>query len=479
MKTIVYKISGLLVMVLLLSSCKKSFLDIVPKGKAIATTIGDYDLLMNNTSFYSLNANNNYMIMGDDIGAEQARFQNSDLNTQRSFGWEDVIQTEGQDDVYTSVQLQNLYICNKIINEVISITDGSELQRKRLQAEALATRAWINFDLINRYGKPYKAATAAQDPGFPIITEANINAGNYTRNSIAEVYAAIIADLKMAIPNLPAKSVFVTRMSRPAATTLLGKVYLFMRQYPDALPQFNSALADLENDPSIASLYNYNDAFAETGAFRPFGFMGPDYPGSNVSKHQESILLKTQYIYPTSNGVVMSPAVMELYEPSDLRLNFYGRMRSDQSAVAGELKVKSAVQLSHLGIELSDLILMRAEVKAQLNDLTGARADVQRLRENRMPFAESAVPATLSSQTDLIKFIIDERQREYAGEGQRWLDMRRLSVDPIFEDQVSRHFIYAADGETVNRTITLRPVRLTLRIPQTILEYNPEMRDNP
>jgi tetratricopeptide (TPR) repeat protein len=467
-----------LIVVIFLISCKKDFLDIVPKGKLVATTLKDYDLLMNNTSFYKIDAGDLTVEMGDEIAAEQNYIQNAGPY-QNAFAWADVLYKPDEEVVYTSNQLLNLYLCNKIINEVTTISSGTAEQRAALQAEAIATRAWINFDLINHYGKPYDDATAASDPGFPIIKVADVTVTNFKRNSVKEVYTQIISDLQAAIVSLPLKGSFVTRMSRPAARALLGKVYLFMGRYQDALTQFNDAFNDLANVPSPPTLYNYNDAFATGGAFLPIGFSGPDYPGNNYSKYQESILLKTDDLAAFNYyGLVMAPETMNLYGSSDLRRNFYGTTHQDHTPIPGGLYRKYATY-SHVGIELADLLLMRAEARVRTDDLTGARVDVELLRSNRMPAADAGVPAGISSKTDLLKFIIDERTREFAGEGQHWLDMRRLSVDPLFSSRTYTHKAYAADGVTVSQSYQLRPVRFTLKLPYAILQANPGMTDNP
>ncbi|MES2113215.1 MAG: RagB/SusD family nutrient uptake outer membrane protein [Bacteroidota bacterium] len=478
MRTRIYKVSGVAILVLLLISCKKDFLEIVPKGKLVASTLKDYDLLMNNPSFYRIDVGDITVEMGDEIAAEQNYIQNAGPY-QNAFAWVDVLYKPDEEVVYTSNQLLNLYICNKIINEVTTISSGTAEQRAALQAEAIATRAWINFDLINHYGKPYDEATAASDPGFPIIKVADVNATNFKRNSVKEFYGQIISDLQTAITNLPLKGSFVTRMSRPAAKGLLGKVYLFMGRYQDALTQFNDAFNDLANVASPPTLYNYNDAFATGGAFLPIGFFGPDYPGNNYSKYQESILLKTADLTGFNYyGLVMAPETMNLYGASDLRRNFYGNMHADHTPIPGGLYRKYATY-SHVGLELADLLLMRAEARVRTNDFAGAKADVELLRSNRMPVADAGVPAGITSNTDLLKFIIDERTREFAGEGQHWLDMRRLSVDPVFSSLTYSHKAYAADGVTVSQTYQLRPVRFTLKLPYSILQANPRMTDNP
>ena len=478
MRTKIFKVSGVVMIILFLISCKKDFLNIVPKGKLVASTLNDYDLLMNNTSFYKIDVGDVTVEMGDEIAAEQNYIQNAGPY-QNAFAWADVIYKPDEDGLYTNNQLLNLYICNKIINEVTTISSGTAEQRAALQAEAIATRAWIDFDLINHYGKPYDDATAASDPGFPIIKVADVTVTNFKRNSVKEVYDQIITDLQAAITNLPLKGAFVTRMSRPAARGLLGKVYLFMGRYQDALTQFNGAFNELANVTSPPTLYNYNEAFATGGAFLPIGFSGPDYPGNNYSKYQESILLKTADLTAFNYyGLVMAPETMNLYGASDLRLNFYGNMHQDHTPIPGGLYRKYATY-AHVGLELADLLLMRAEARVRTDDLAGGKADVELLRSNRMPPADASVPAGITSKTDLLKFIIDERTREFAGEGQHWLDMRRLSVDPLFSSITYTHKAYTADGVTVSQSYQLRPVRYTLRLPYAILQANPGMTDNP
>jgi len=478
MRTNLYKVSGLLLMVFFFVSCKKSFLEIVPKGKLVASSLKDYDLLMNNTSFYQTTDGDMTMLMGDEVAAEQSYFQNSNISSLRAFAWEDEIYNPGDVVMYVDNRLKNLYICNKIINEVNGVSDGTASQRMALQAEALATRAWINFGFVNYFGNPYKETTATSDPGFPIITEANINAKNFKRSSVKEVYESIINDLKTSIVNLPLKSAFVTRISRPAAKGLLGKVYLYMGQYQDALTQFNGAFADLGNNPSTVSLYNYNVEFAPGGDFLPFGRSGPDYPGNNYMKYKESVLLKTNSLTGINSGIVMRPETMALYTASDLRRQLYSNTHVDLTPIPGGL-LRKYTQYAHLGIELPDLILMRAEAKARNQDLEGAKADLKSLRINRMSVDDAEIPASVSTQVDLLKFIIDERTREFAGEGQRWFDMRRLSIDPIFSAQHYKHYMYAADGISIAKSYDLKPVRFTLRLPQAILDANPGMSDNP
>ncbi len=70
---------------------------------------------------------------------------------------------------------------------------------------------------------------------------------------------------------------------------------------------------------------------------------------------------------------------------------------------------------------------MRAELKARADDLAGAKADLKPLRSKRMPANIVAIPSGIANDKEaLVRFILEERIREFAISGMRWMDMRRL-----------------------------------------------------
>jgi starch-binding outer membrane protein, SusD/RagB family len=471
-------------------ACKKSFLDIVPKGEQIAVTTSDYDLMMNSGSFYYYLYGGGYqemMVMGDDVAAESTLFTQArpQLQLPRVFQWQDVIMEPKDQPLDLQDYMGNLYTFNKVINEVMASTEGTDEQKKSIQGEAMASRAHLNLILINTYGKPYVASTAATDPGFPMITTANVSVSGFQRGTVQEMYDFIIKDLTSAIVVLPAQNASLTRMSRAAAEALLAKTYIFMGRYSDALPLMQAAFNDVAASPIKVKLYDYNVEFGPGGSFLPIGYYGPNGPGNNYNDFTESVLAK---VYACgsytgngfgNDGLVLAPATAALYGPTDLRLQLYAANNPDGSPnPSGRLR-KYGVQYARFGVELSEMYLLSAECKARTNDLAGAVTDVETLRKNRMPAADAAVPgATAADQTALIKFIIDERTREYAMEGYRFLDMRRLSVDPIFAGTVYTHTLYdVVNGNTV---YTLKqPDRFTLQLPPFYITANPGMVNNP
>src|SRR5690606_1184175 len=102
MKNINRKTLTLLVMVAALSlSCKKSFLEITPKGKLITETIADYDLSLNNLTFLTGTASSlggdAQVVMGDEMAAIEPYFSGAPVRTQRLFRWDKEIYELNQD----------------------------------------------------------------------------------------------------------------------------------------------------------------------------------------------------------------------------------------------------------------------------------------------------------------------------------------------------------------------------------------------
>lgn len=468
-----------LVMPVLLASCKKSFLEVDTKGKLIAKSTNDYQLLLTNLDLITVSTDAQ-VPMGDEMAAVDPYFSGTDLRTQRLFEWTDVIYQPGEDAPEIQVPMRNIYLFNKVINEVMESTGGTDQEKASIQAQAMAARAWTYFLLINYYGKPYLESTASADPGFPVIKEADVTETQFTRASVKEVYDFIVNDLTTAIPNLPAQITHRLRMSKGTAEGILGKVYMFMGKFSEALPLLNASISDLASGTVPVRLYDYNVTFGAGGSFLPIGLFGPTYP--TVPNNEENVFAK-QFINNWSfinNELVINPQTVALYGSSDLRKKFYSKMPFPAGAPypAGMLRRIGPIAVQ-FGLVLPDLYLLQAECKARLNDLPGAKAAVEALREKRMPPADAPVDAAIAGdQSALVNFILEERIREFAGQGSRWFDMRRLSVDPDYSNTVGTvHNVYT--GGAVSNSFTLTPQRLVLQFPQKIMDQNPALENNP
>jgi hypothetical protein len=462
-----------------LTSCKKSFLEIDPKGKLIAKTTNDYNLLLNSPFFNT--SSDGQIFLGDEVTSVSPYYGNIlDLRGKKYFQYLDDIYEPTENGTEFSDLTKQLYTYNVVINEVMNSEGGSTQDKLAYKGEALVNRAWLHFMLINYYGKPYLESSAANDPGFPILDKSDVTQTKFERASVKAVYDFIISDLQTAIPDLPISAGNRTRVCKAAAEALLAKVYLFMGRYDDGLVQLNNAFTHLPTAYTV-SLYDYNALLGTGGAWGYNAVISPIsliIGETNISNNTEVLFAKQlQNSYTSfSADLLLSKKAYELYGSGDQRLKFYSRFAYGGTAIkTPDVYRKIGTYATQLGMNLPDMYLMRAELKARTQDVAGAKADLETLRAKRM---STNISVNITDPTAMIKFVIDERLREFALQGFRWFDMRRLSVDPIFVGTTYKHEALSETGNVI-ATFPLKPERFTLRIPQKVLLANPGMNDNP
>lgn len=476
---------GFFILMLLAISCKKDFLDVTPKGAQLVNNVNDYDKLLNIT--YLINSASIgpvAEVLGDEVNASDPWLLSGGLRSIAAFKYQaDIYQPT---DVAPEMQMfmKDLYTYNLVINNVSAApgTAASGESAAAIKSEAMADRAWSYLQFINYFGKPYNAATASNDPGYPIITTADVTTKNFDRSSVQAVYDFIIHDLTYGIPALPTGLSNRYRMSKPAAEALLGKVYWFMGKYDQALVEFNAAFSDLTQSGSLpVSLYNLANEMTPTGVYHyvPNSTQFTLISGITPNVNNETLFSRSystlEALFPTA---LLSVASKNLYTASDQRLKFFS-----SSSIGGAQLIDANGDMRRigpltmeLGITLPDMYLMRAECEARTGATAAAINDLQTLRKKRMSAADATIPSSITGD-QLIQFILDERIREFACQGFRWFDMRRLSTDPKFAGAVYTHTYYSTAG---TQTFTLKqPDRFTLKFPQIIIDQNPGMVNNP
>ncbi len=473
-------------MLIVLNACNKDFLELNPKGKLIASKTSEYDLMFN-WGAIRIGLPTSAVIMGDDAIVVDPLYAKASLRTQRTFRWEDDIYEPEENPAEMTLIMPKIYVYNKIITEVMDSEGGSEQVKEELKAEAYANRAWSYFLLINYFGLPYNPATAATDLGYPIIREADVAETKFKRASVAEVYDFIIDDLEKAIAGLPPQSVARVRMSKAAAEAILAKVYLFMGKYDKALVQVNNSFSHLPTN-FVVKLYDYNTTLIPGGTW---GYNTTTVPKAYLAGvplgdgHEEALLDRGFNNSWSLNGadILLAPEVVGLFGVNDRRLNLFssqpyggGTIVSPNPPGAPSPMRAIGFYNTQYGVRLAEMYLISAESKARAGNLTGAITDLETLRKKRMPAADATV--NITDRDVLIRFIIDERTREFAMQGYRWFDMRRLAQDPLFANKLPYTHKYVSATGAVT-TYTLNPKRFAIRFPQRVIDANPGMPNNP
>lgn len=483
--------SVLIALVITQVSCKKDFLEIVPKGQQIATMTKDYRQILNMNYVMQSTAG---VYMGDELVAMQPFFNEHTTRVQRLFKYADrIYEQDALPDELDDEQgyIRRLYLFNKIINEVMDSKGGTEQEKRAILAEAKAGRAICNFMFLSDFSTPYNPATANTELGIPELTKADVTLTNFKRLTKKENYDQVIKDLTEAIPDLGPLE-HRRKISRLAAHFFLARIYMAMQNFTEAKKQLDEAFDEVPKSIIPVTLYDYKTKLDPNSSDTWYPvlidalFIGMPQPAENTQTIYSIEVAAISYIGGNPNVFVMSPNTVSLFDSQDKRPNLYFPTEFNGSA-AFPLGMKRPLGfLTPVGPSLPDLYLMRAECRARENDLTGAVADVEQLRQKRSD-APSVPPATAGNRELLVRYILDERIREFSFTGLRWLDMRRLSVDPVYNNHIRfTHEVRSIqdvnnDGVAgdVVETYQLDPKRFALKFGERMLRESKGLEENP
>ena len=215
---------------------------------------------------------------------------------------------------------QYLYELVHRSNTVIRNVAGMPVSREtidRVTGEAKFLRAMAYFRLLNCWGGvPYYDETCDINEEF-----ANLKA---PRSSAEEIRQHIIDDLTDAIGKLPVSwdSADLGRATKGAAYALRGKVYLFNRQWSNAIDDFEEIVYDRTADYGYSLHPDYNDLFRlYNGNHSPEMIFSIQSIDGNTAGYALNIVgyfgNKSTMRLIASNCIVPSVTLVDMYENLD------------------------------------------------------------------------------------------------------------------------------------------------------------------
>ena len=308
-----------------------------------------------------------------------------------------------------------------------------------------------------------------------------MNLKNLKRNTVQEVYNFIIKELEESCPNLVESTNHPLRIYQCAGWFFLGKAYWVKGDYENARIALEKALKSSEINTTGITLWDYNQMLSEWGynSAKPYAWTS-GFPANNTGANKE-VVYNYQYAISSISSATGQPKLfvkekyMDLYEQDDLRRNFFSNKTRTGAAMEGYRRLPCRT-VFNLGVEMPDLYLMLIECQARSTNQAlqdEARVNLEEFRRHRMPQEAAVIPADITSQEKLIRFVVEERLREYMMTGIRWFDMRRLWNDPLFQDWKAEYT--HTDGES---SYTLTEDRLVYQIPPKILVFNSDWQNN-
>lgn len=309
-----------------------------------------------------------------------------------------------------------IYIVNALLEGVDQSTQISQEVAKRLEGEAKFVRAFTYFYLINLFGE------------VPLVLTTNYETNAVIKKSPnTKVYQQIIDDLNSSIELLETNYIDNERtyINRYAAMALLARVYLYLDNWGLAEKYSTKVIAQsslytLPKDLDQVFLANSQAAIWQLS---PLG-------AGRVTTHtnEGSIFI----IDPTSyfSYVKLSEDFEDGMQEEDKRRQHWIKYDEGKDAY---FTYKYKVRYSEdepteysMVLRLAEQYLIRAEARVQQNNLLGAIADLDKIRERAGLDLLSLTNPEITKEA-LFKKILEERSSELFTEwGHRWLDLKRI-----------------------------------------------------
>ena len=307
----------------------------------------------------------------------------------------------------------------------------------------------------------------------------NLNNNKYVRNTVAEVYDLIVNDLEEAVNFLPERVPNVYHPSKSIGYAFLSRVYLYMGNYGKALENANKAL-EISHE-----LTDYTDYTVTNGTFGRI--ISKDDANKTFPQDIESVeniflrqLNNTSYLF---TEIAVSKDLIDTYKKdlaedgADMRFELFfltdsaSFMMNDvvSDRFTGYTTYAPYINLN-VGFTTAEIYLIAAECEARAKNFARCIELLNTLRDSRIENNIHYSIGDVATMEEALRLVIDERRREFAFCGPtRLFDLKRLNREDWFKKDIT----HTADGNTW--VLPANDLRYIMPVPQTILDFNPDM----
>jgi len=345
---------------------------------------------------------------------------------------------------YWNSTYNQIYAANSVIEGVTANIKLSPENINQLQGEALFIRGLLHFYLTNLFGE------------IPYIKQTDYKINSVVgRMSTDEFYQNIIQDLEKAVELLPDNysSTERIRPNKLVARALLSRVYLYQKLYAKAANQASFIL----NQTTLFNLEaNTNNVFL-IASKETIWQLKSAAAGRNT-------LEATVFIFKSGPPplVALSNNLVNTFSNQDQRkINWIKNVSNGTTTWYHSFKYKeqnpTAKSLEFSVVfRLAEQYLIRAEARAYQGDLTGAKEDLNKIR-NRAGLANTDA----QTQDEILKAVLQERRWElFTEHGHRFFDLKR-------QNQIDQTLSGIKNG--------WNPTDVLLPLPQSELSANPNL----
>lgn len=446
-----YRSIAISLICLFITSACSEFLKEKSQDEVLVRTTADYDELLlgymhNSNAYLMLYAlDDDAQITESALGSGTAENGNI-LMYSGCFTWQpDMWERASKLDDGYQYTYENLKGINAVLDG-IDEAPGTQKERDLVKAGAMGMRGFCYYMLVNLFGEPYNYNKKAL--GVPLKLTAALTGDGMARNTVEEVYAQILKDLKASavlFEKYP-KETKNFKFNVTVVNILLSRVYLQTEQWDEAVKTATRAIETAEG------LTDYTRIGTEST------FYMPTYDHSEV-----------EWLYARNSLISQlgpSGDLLSKYKDGDRRMDFWFS--------ANRLKVIKKNGVTTTGptgtIRISEAYLNRAEAYAQLKKNTEALDDLNELRRYRIVGYEDVSIADSKVLLDEIRL---ERRLELCFDGHRWFDLRRYGMPSISHDYKTRKI-----DQWMVYTLKEKDPLYTLPIPETMITNNVKLQQN-
>lgn len=456
-----------------------SYIDITPKGAITVESANTYYELVATPmrcyypSHFMLLSDNQWVKESNIIGYESQTIDGINFTFNESADRTLIADNNLYENIYSYILRSNLIISN------ISEAEGSDEIKRLGLAEARVLRAFDHFLAVNVFAKAYDPSTAETDGGICIVDHYDLE---FTpqKSTVADVYDFIIKELEESVPFLQEEALNIYHPNKAFGYALLAKVYLFhrdwekARQAADQSLALNSTLVDynvINDNGGIARYRNYADE--NNPEVLSYMWMGSGWTAEQA----------TFYRY----GVI-SPELVNLFEPNDLRYSLFFRQTGTTvtnyfdigsgAAIWTPATTTSRFTYMSVGMRTAEVYLMLAEAYARQNNLVDATNYVNLLRLKRLSGSSTSIDVP-ETQKEMMLKIIDERRKELQFGFNRFFDLKRFNLESDYQKTITRRFpVVTKDKETKTYTLAPNSRLYIIPFPKSARDKNPNLTLN-
>lgn len=351
----------------------------------------------------------------------------------------------------------------------LEVLDADEAFKSSIRGQNLFLRALFYHNLMRVYAYDPTAIVQGQNKGgVPILLTGVIAVEEIEyapRASVEDVYELIYDDLAEAYDLLASEPnsrgpFFATQ---GAVSALFSRVALYNGDYNKVITEGENAVSSgVAAFPSASGLVASWRSERHPESFFEIPFATPDNKGSNESLRATYMTRTTlTSTTPASHGnIVFSEDLLEQYDPNDLRLEFVqrGLGANENRYEINKFASKNGVpNLDNVPvIRYAEVVLNMAEAYAENEQWANANRELNKIR-TRANLSE----VNLQGQA-LKDEILHQRRIEFAFEGHRFFDLKRLGL-PVVKD---------------GRTMDFEDFRMLGRIPIREVDVNEHLEQN-